>query len=82
MPVVTFRPMARIRLDMLLTERGLAPSGPSAATSIRAGKVRLGRGGARASKPGQLVADDAELQARGGTAVRVARRAQAGDRAR
>ena len=62
MLVVTFGQVARIRLDMLLTERGLAPSRTSAATSIRAGKVRLGRGGARASKPGQLVADDAELR--------------------
>ena len=47
---------------MLLAERGLVPSRTAAATTIRAGKVRLGRGGERAAKPGQLVSDDAELQ--------------------
>ena len=47
---------------MLLAERGLVPSRTAAATTIRAGKVRLGRGGERAAKPGQLVPDDAELQ--------------------
>ncbi len=35
-------PMSRIRLDMLLAERGLVPSRTAAATTIRAGKVRLG----------------------------------------
>lgn len=57
--------MPRQRLDTLLAARGLAPSRSAAATSIRAGKVRLGRGGERAAKPGQMVADDAlvELEA-------------------
>jgi 23S rRNA (cytidine1920-2'-O)/16S rRNA (cytidine1409-2'-O)-methyltransferase len=54
--------VSRIRLDTLLAERGLVPSRTAAATTIRAGKVRLGRGGERAAKPGQLVAPDAELQ--------------------
>jgi 23S rRNA (cytidine1920-2'-O)/16S rRNA (cytidine1409-2'-O)-methyltransferase len=53
--------MARRRLDTLLAERGLAGSRTSAAASVRAGLVRVGSGGQRAEKPGQLVADDAEL---------------------
>ena len=51
--------MARIRLDSLLAERGLFPSRARAAASVLAGEVRLGEDGARASKPGQLVASDA-----------------------
>ena len=54
--------MARRRLDSLMTERGLAPSRTAAATSIRAGLVRVGRGGERASKPSQLVADDVAVE--------------------
>jgi 23S rRNA (cytidine1920-2'-O)/16S rRNA (cytidine1409-2'-O)-methyltransferase len=54
--------VARRRLDTLLSERGLAPSRTSAAESVRAGRVRVGAGGARASKPGQLVPADAELR--------------------
>lgn len=53
--------MTRQRLDILMAERGLAASRTAAAGSIRAGRVRLGRGGARASKPSQLVAADVEL---------------------
>jgi 23S rRNA (cytidine1920-2'-O)/16S rRNA (cytidine1409-2'-O)-methyltransferase len=53
--------MERRRIDTLLTERGLAGSRTSAAASVRAGKVRIGSDGARATKPGQLVPDDAEL---------------------
>jgi 23S rRNA (cytidine1920-2'-O)/16S rRNA (cytidine1409-2'-O)-methyltransferase len=53
--------MSRRRLDTLLAERGLASSRTSAAASVRAGLVRLGPGGRRAEKPGQLVAEDAEL---------------------
>ena len=55
-------PAPRQRLDTLLAERGLAPSRSAAAGSIRAGRVRLGRGGARADKPGQLVAADALIE--------------------
>ncbi len=58
--------MSRVRLDSLLTERGLAPSRTAAATSIRAGLVRVGRGGERASKPSQLVADDIAVEVEGG----------------
>jgi 23S rRNA (cytidine1920-2'-O)/16S rRNA (cytidine1409-2'-O)-methyltransferase len=53
--------VARRRLDSLIAERGLAPSRASAAESVRAGRVRLGDGGERPIKPGQLVAEDAEL---------------------
>jgi 23S rRNA (cytidine1920-2'-O)/16S rRNA (cytidine1409-2'-O)-methyltransferase len=52
---------SRRRIDALLAERGLAGSRTSAAESIRAGRVRIGRDGPVAVKPGQLVAEDAEL---------------------
>jgi 23S rRNA (cytidine1920-2'-O)/16S rRNA (cytidine1409-2'-O)-methyltransferase len=51
----------RRRLDTLLAERGLARSRASAVEEIRAGRVRIGRGGEVAAKPSQLVPDDAEL---------------------
>lgn len=53
--------MTRRRIDALLTERGLAGSRTSAAESVRAGRVRVGRDGPVAVKPGQLVSEDAEL---------------------
>ena len=53
--------MARHRVDSLLAERGLAGSRTSAAESVRAGRVRIGTDGPLAVKPGQLVAEDAEL---------------------
>jgi 23S rRNA (cytidine1920-2'-O)/16S rRNA (cytidine1409-2'-O)-methyltransferase len=53
--------VARRRLDTLLAERGLARSRTSAAESVRAGRIRLGPDGPLAVKPGQLVADDADL---------------------
>ena len=53
--------MTRHRVDSLLAERGLAGSRSRAAESVRAGRVRLGRDGPLAVKPGQLVADDTEL---------------------
>ena len=53
--------MARHRIDSLLAERGLAGSRTSAAESVRAGRVRLGRDGPLAIKPGQLVTEDTEL---------------------
>jgi 23S rRNA (cytidine1920-2'-O)/16S rRNA (cytidine1409-2'-O)-methyltransferase len=53
--------MQRQRVDTLLAERGLSPSRTSAAAQVRAGRVRVGTGGARATKPGQLVDADAEL---------------------
>src|SRR5690349_6140710 len=53
--------MAKVRLDTLLHARGLFESRSRAAASVMAGEVRLGTGGARASKPGQLVAEDVEV---------------------
>lgn len=53
--------MAKRRLDALLADRGLFESRSRAAASVLAGEVRIGADGVRASKPGQLVADDAEL---------------------
>lgn len=51
--------MARIRLDSLLTERGLARSRAEAQARIHAGDVELD--GTRRLKPGQLVASDASV---------------------
>ena len=49
--------MAKLRLDTLLAQRGLFASRARAAASVMAGEVRLGGSdGARAAKPGQLVA--------------------------
>ena len=53
--------MARVRLDTLLLDRGLYPSRTRAAAAVLAGDVHLGAGRARAQKPGQLVADDVEI---------------------
>ncbi|HMC07293.1 MAG TPA: TlyA family RNA methyltransferase [Solirubrobacterales bacterium] len=53
--------MERRRIDSLLADRGLARSRTSAAVSVRAGMVRIGRDGPLATKPGELVPDDAEL---------------------
>jgi 23S rRNA (cytidine1920-2'-O)/16S rRNA (cytidine1409-2'-O)-methyltransferase len=52
--------MGKRRLDTLLAERGLFESRSRAAASVMAGEVRLGQGGRRATKPGELV-DDQEL---------------------
>jgi 23S rRNA (cytidine1920-2'-O)/16S rRNA (cytidine1409-2'-O)-methyltransferase len=54
--------VTRRRIDSLLAERGLATSRARAAEEVRAGRVRVGRGGERAEKPSQLVPTDAELQ--------------------
>jgi 23S rRNA (cytidine1920-2'-O)/16S rRNA (cytidine1409-2'-O)-methyltransferase len=51
--------VARIRLDQLLTERGLARSRAEAQALIHAGDVELD--GMRRLKPGQLVAQDASV---------------------
>lgn len=53
--------MAKRRLDTLLAERGLYESRSRAAAAVMAGEVRLGGGGRRADKPGQLVPEDADL---------------------
>jgi 23S rRNA (cytidine1920-2'-O)/16S rRNA (cytidine1409-2'-O)-methyltransferase len=50
--------MAKVRLDTLLARRGLFASRARAAASVMAGEVRLGTAGARAAKPGQMVAED------------------------
>jgi 23S rRNA (cytidine1920-2'-O)/16S rRNA (cytidine1409-2'-O)-methyltransferase len=51
--------MARVRLDQLLTERGLARSRAEAQALIHAGQVELD--GNRRLKPGQTVAPDASV---------------------
>ena len=56
---------ARKRLDTLLVERGLFESRTKASASVMAGEVRVGPGGARAAKPGMLVADEVELEVAG-----------------
>jgi len=54
--------VAKVRLDALLHQRGLFESRTRAAATVMAGSVRLGGAdGPRAQKPGQLVAEDAEL---------------------
>ena len=54
--------MPRVRLDSLLAERGLFASRTRAAAAVLAGHVHVGAGRARAAKPGQLVADDVEVE--------------------
>jgi 23S rRNA (cytidine1920-2'-O)/16S rRNA (cytidine1409-2'-O)-methyltransferase len=54
--------VARVRLDHLLTERGLYASRSRAAAAVLAGDVMVGAGRRRAEKPGQLVASDVEVQ--------------------
>ena len=66
--------MSKSRLDTLLTERGLAPSRTAAAGAIRAGQVRIGRGGEKALKPGQMVDVEVRIEVEGG------RRSSAGRR--
>jgi 23S rRNA (cytidine1920-2'-O)/16S rRNA (cytidine1409-2'-O)-methyltransferase len=51
-------PMAKVRLDSLLAERGLFESRSRAAASVMAGEVRFGTDGHRAEKPGQMVPED------------------------
>jgi 23S rRNA (cytidine1920-2'-O)/16S rRNA (cytidine1409-2'-O)-methyltransferase len=48
----------RVRLDALLSQRGLFESRSRAAAAVLAGDVRIGVSEAVAQKPGQLVADD------------------------
>jgi 23S rRNA (cytidine1920-2'-O)/16S rRNA (cytidine1409-2'-O)-methyltransferase len=55
----------RVRLDSLLAERGLFPSRSRAAAAVLAGDVRLGPGGGRAEKPGQLVPPDVDVEVAG-----------------
>lgn len=53
--------MTRRRADAVIAERGLTRSRASAAEAIRAGRVRIGAGGARVQKPSELIEPDAEL---------------------
>jgi 23S rRNA (cytidine1920-2'-O)/16S rRNA (cytidine1409-2'-O)-methyltransferase len=52
----------RIRLDSLLSQRGLFESRSQAAASVLAGNVLLLPGRLRAEKPGQLVCDEVEVE--------------------
>ena len=54
--------MSRVRIDTLLSARGLFPSRSAAAASVLAGDVLLLPDRRRAEKPGQLVPDDVELE--------------------
>src|SRR6266536_3700458 len=54
--------MSRVRLDSLLADRGLFDSRSRAAAAVLAGDVLLLPARRRASKPGQLVADDVEVE--------------------
>jgi len=54
--------MKRVRLDSLLSERGMFPSRSRAAASVLAGEVLLLPERRRAEKPGQLVPEDVELE--------------------
>jgi 23S rRNA (cytidine1920-2'-O)/16S rRNA (cytidine1409-2'-O)-methyltransferase len=54
--------VARVRLDSLLTQRGLFSSRSRAAAAVLAGDVLVGPGRARASKPGQMVPDDVAVE--------------------
>lgn len=54
--------MKRVRLDTLLSERGVFASRSRAAASVLAGEVVLLPGRRRAEKPGQLVPEDVELE--------------------
>jgi 23S rRNA (cytidine1920-2'-O)/16S rRNA (cytidine1409-2'-O)-methyltransferase len=58
--------MARIRLDALLAQRGVYPSRARAAAAVQAGDVLLLPERRKAEKPGQLVAEDVELEVRPG----------------
>ena len=52
-------PVAKVRLDSLLAERGLYETRSRAAAAVMAGDVQVGD--RPAGKPGQLVAEDADL---------------------
>jgi 23S rRNA (cytidine1920-2'-O)/16S rRNA (cytidine1409-2'-O)-methyltransferase len=52
----------RVRVDSLLSERGIFDSRARAAASVLAGDVLVGPDRRRASKPGQLVPDDIQLE--------------------
>lgn len=53
--------MTKVRLDALLSERGMFPSRARAAASVLAGEVWLGPERRPAHKPGQLVGENVEV---------------------
>ena len=57
--------MEKIRLDVFLTERGLAQSRERAKAIIMSGKVFID--GIRAEKPGMLVREESNIEIRGGS---------------
>ena len=59
------------RLDVLLTERGLQESRQRAQAVIMSGEVFVN--GQRVDKPGTAVAEDAQIEVRGGTLAYVSR---------
>jgi len=54
--------LTRVRIDTLLSQRGMFPSRSAAAASVIAGDVLVLPERRRLSKPGQLVPDDVELE--------------------
>jgi 23S rRNA (cytidine1920-2'-O)/16S rRNA (cytidine1409-2'-O)-methyltransferase len=54
--------LKRVRIDNLLSDRGIFPSRARAAASVLAGDVLVGREREPARKPGQLVPDDIALE--------------------
>jgi 23S rRNA (cytidine1920-2'-O)/16S rRNA (cytidine1409-2'-O)-methyltransferase len=54
--------MKRVRLDSLLSQRGMFPSRARAAASVLAGDVLLLPERQRAEKPGQLVPEDVQIE--------------------
>jgi 23S rRNA (cytidine1920-2'-O)/16S rRNA (cytidine1409-2'-O)-methyltransferase len=52
----------RVRIDTLLSERGMFPSRSQAAASVLAGDVLVLPERRRVAKPGEMVADDVELE--------------------
>jgi 23S rRNA (cytidine1920-2'-O)/16S rRNA (cytidine1409-2'-O)-methyltransferase len=63
-----YRPVKRVRLDSLLSQRGVFASRSQAAASVMAGDVLLLPGRTRAQKPGQLVPEDVEIELASGPA--------------
>ena len=63
--------MGKVRLDLLLTEKGLAPSREKAKATIMSGIVFVN--GVRMDKAGMSVPEDAEIEVRGNTLEYVSR---------
>src|SRR5205807_4076559 len=61
-PVYRSPRLKRVRIDSLLSQRGLFPSRSRAAASVIAGDVLLLPERRRVHKPGELVPDDVELE--------------------